>query len=93
LSRLRSEKGEVAGAREFVDTIALTRFWDEERLTEAVEKALLTESASLATIRFFLRENESKSEEREAALDYAGPRVTTPSVADYMGLIREACHV
>lgn len=89
LEALRSRLGEVAGSREFVDTLFLTRTRDRQAVTEAVEKTLLGDRVSLAVVRFFLSADDEREREAVTSLDYDGPKVAEGSAAAYMGLYQE----
>ena len=86
LSALRARRGEVAGSREFVDTLLLCRTWDEAEVSEAVETSLREIDVSLSTVRYILQ---SKKEAAEPAVDtirYDGPDVVSSSPSAYMEL-------
>ena len=86
LGTLRRQHGEVAGSREFVEIVQMTRPWGLDAVARAVEKALLHPEVSLASVRFHLWRHREQDEPAVQAICYDGPSVTTGNASAYMSL-------
>ena len=70
-----------------MDTLLLTRTWDEEAVTAAVEKTLSGVEVSLAVVRYHLRKAvEDEHRASQEPIDYAGPRIRCSTAREYMSL-------
>jgi transposase len=90
LGALRRREGEVEGGKAFVDVLFLCREYGVEAVAEAVRRTLRHPELSLGLVRFHLWDEIEVRHETPAAIDYPGPEVRPPSLADYADLVGSA---
>lgn len=87
LAELRRREGEIDGSKAFVDVLFLCREYGVAATTDAVRRALHYPEVSLGLVRFCLWNAVEERRERPPTIDYPGPEVRLPSLADYAELV------
>ena len=88
LAAMRQRSGEVEGSRAFVEVLKLSGQHAIASLTDAVEKALATNSATPAAVRYFLGIAAEQQQPRPPVIDYGGPSVQQGPLSAYEEVAR-----